>query len=117
MDIGAHTLSHPILSCCDEAEAREEIMRCRTELENALGRDIWAFAYPFGTPATVGVREMSLAREAGFSCAFMNVGGGGADRAQPFAIARTHVPRDMSPSEFEAHLTGLHTRLQRVFRA
>jgi peptidoglycan/xylan/chitin deacetylase (PgdA/CDA1 family) len=116
MRIGAHTMSHPVLAQCSEDEARREVTQSRTDLERLLGDKVWAFAYPFGNPATMGEREVNLAREAGFECAFVNVGGGAVDPSQRFALARTHVTADMSLAEFEAHLSGFHNRLQAAVR-
>ncbi len=73
MSIGAHTRTHPVLSLCDDEEARREISESKIEIERALGQPVWAFAYPFGNPSTMGGRECRLAQEAGFSCAFLNV--------------------------------------------
>jgi len=53
MCIGAHTLSHPVLSLCSENEARREIQQSKLAIERALGRTIWALAYPFGNPGAV----------------------------------------------------------------
>jgi peptidoglycan/xylan/chitin deacetylase (PgdA/CDA1 family) len=114
MSIGAHTLSHPVLSLSSEEEARREIQESKIELEHALGRSVWAFAYPFGNPSTMGEREVRLAQEAGFACAFLNVEHWGTARSDPFALPRTHVSRDTALPEFAAHLSGLHTRLQRM---
>jgi len=113
MTVGAHTRTHPILSLCSDEEARREIQESKAEIESALGRAVWAFAYPFGNPATVGAREFCLAREAGFSCAFLNVEYW-AGQSGPLALPRTHVSADMNLAEFEAHLSGFHTRLQRA---
>ena len=114
MSIGAHTTSHPILSLCSEEEVRREIEESKNGLEKALGRPIWAFAYPFGNPSTMGEREVRLAREAGFACAFLNVEHWSADPSNPFALPRTHVNRDTALPEFAAHLSGIHARLQRA---
>jgi peptidoglycan/xylan/chitin deacetylase (PgdA/CDA1 family) len=119
MSIGAHTLTHPILSLCSEDEARREIQESKHAIEEALGRNVWAFAYPFGNPATMGDREVRLAREAGFSCGFLNVEHRrveprGAGRSGAFTLPRTHVSQDTRLPEFAAHLSGLHSRLQRA---
>jgi peptidoglycan/xylan/chitin deacetylase (PgdA/CDA1 family) len=114
MSIGAHTLSHPVLSLCSDDEVRREIRENKLDLERALERPVWAFAYPFGNPSTMGEREMRLAREAGFACAFLNVEHWGTSRSDSFALPRTHVSRDTTLPEFAAHLSGLHSRLQRV---
>jgi len=116
MTIGAHTMSHPVLSQCSEDEARREIKESKAAIECVLEQPVWAFAYPFGNPSTMGEREVGLAREAGFECAFLNMGGGASERTQPFTLSRTHVNADMNMAEFEAHMTGFHVRLQNAVR-
>jgi len=123
MTVGAHTLSHPILARAPEELAWQEISESRSVLENALGQMVWAFAYPFGNAATVTPRDLKLAEQAGFRCAFMNVGGGlGSKMVGPevagvkinrFALPRVHVTADMSLSEFEAHISGFYRTLRR----
>lgn len=108
MSIGSHTLNHPILSQQASELAWKEISESRTLLENATGRPIWALAYPFGDPASVTNREMQMAEQAGFQCAFMNIGGGFGAQLPRFALPRVHVTADMSLSEFEAHVSGFH---------
>jgi peptidoglycan/xylan/chitin deacetylase (PgdA/CDA1 family) len=112
MMIGAHTLSHPLLSRVSEGCARGEIEGSRTLLEQALGRPVQAFAYPFGNSESVTARDLELAEEAGFCCAFLNVGGGfGADLPR-FALPRVHVTSNMGLGEFEAHVSGFYRRLR-----
>jgi peptidoglycan/xylan/chitin deacetylase (PgdA/CDA1 family) len=108
MSIGSHTLNHPILSKQTSDEAWREISESRGVLEGAIGRPIWALAYPFGDPASVTTREMQMAEQAGFQCAFMNVGGGFGAQLPRFALPRVHVTADMNLSEFEAHVSGFH---------
>jgi hypothetical protein len=88
--------------------AWKEISESRTLLEDAIGAPIWALAYPFGDPGSVTTREMLMAEQAGFQCAFMNVGGGFGASLPVFALPRVHVAADMSLAEFEAHLSGFH---------
>lgn len=114
MSIGAHTCTHPILAVSSEQEARREIHEGRLQIEQAIGRPVWALAYPFGNPSTMGDRELRFARQAGYSCAFLNVEHWEGQESNPFALCRTHVTSSMTLPEFAAHLSGLHTRLQRV---
>jgi peptidoglycan/xylan/chitin deacetylase (PgdA/CDA1 family) len=51
MQIGAHTVSHPILSLLDEPQAKAEIKGSKDFLEGILGERIGLFAYPNGKPA------------------------------------------------------------------
>jgi len=128
MSIGAHSLSHPILARASEELAGREISESRSVLEKALGQTVWAFAYPFGDAATVTGRDLRLAEEAGFRCAFMNTGGGlGAkinhsknndakinhSKIKRFALPRAHVTADMSLFEFEAHISGFYRSLRK----
>ena len=116
MTIGAHSLSHPVLASASEGLAWQEIAESRSVLEKALERPVWAFGYPFGNAATVTRRDMRLAEQAGFYCAFMNVGGGFGAKIERFAVPRVHVTADMSLSEFEAHVTGFYASLRKAAR-
>lgn len=113
MTIGAHTLTHPILSQAPPDLAQVEIAESRTRLEAALHGRVWAFAYPFGDAQSVTPQVLEMAKEAGYTAAFLNFGGGlGAD-LPPYALPRIHVTADMSVAEFEAHVSGFYTLLQR----
>lgn len=116
MTIGAHTMSHPVLSECTEAESYREIHESKVQLERVLGQPVWAFAYPFGNGATMSDREVGLAERAGFECGFLNTDGGFADRSLPYRLSRTHITNEMSLAEIEVHMSGLHARLQRAVR-
>lgn len=48
MEIGAHTVTHPILAKLPQDTAREEIARSRDELQHLLGLRVSTFAYPNG---------------------------------------------------------------------
>ncbi len=67
--IGAHTISHPILTMLTENAARDEIAGSATAIAERLGRRPEHFAYPVGQPYAAGAREFRLAREAGFKTA------------------------------------------------
>ena len=112
MTIGAHTLSHPQLCRQPRDLACREISDCRSRLENCTGRAVWGLAYPFGNPGAVAEREVRLAQEAGYECAFMNVPGR-LRECNRFSLPRVHVTADMSLEGYEAHVSGFHERIQR----
>ncbi len=116
MTIGAHTLSHPVLAEQSVDLARAEISKCRDALEQGLGREVWAVAYPFGDPASVGAREFQLAEEAGYECGFVNVGGTLDPLSARFALPRAHVSAEMSLSVYEAYISGFHDAIRSRFR-
>ena len=112
MTIGAHTLSHPMLSQLPSELAYAEICESRVRLEGALQKPVWAFAYPFGDPPSVTPEILEMPQKAGYEAAFMNFGGGLGAELPPFALPRVHVTAGMSLGEFEAHVSGFYLRLQ-----
>ncbi|HSZ03241.1 MAG TPA: polysaccharide deacetylase family protein [Terriglobales bacterium] len=116
MSIGAHTLSHPMLSQSSDDVAWNEISECKRNLELALEQEVWALAYPFGNSSSVTSRELEMAKRAGFKAAFLNAGGDFGAQTPKFALPRVHITADMSLAEFEAHISGFHRSLQELFR-
>ena len=71
MQIGAHTVTHPILQCSTEADARWEIAHSKQVLEQCLGEQVSLFAYPNGRPETdYAASHVAMVRAAGFRAAF-----------------------------------------------
>lgn len=115
MEVGAHTLTHSVLSQLPAEEAWCEISESRQNLERAIGRPVWALAYPFGDAASVTQRECEMAERAGFTCAFVNSGGGLGAQMPRFALPRVHVTGTMNLAEFEAHVSGFYRSLRQRF--
>jgi peptidoglycan/xylan/chitin deacetylase (PgdA/CDA1 family) len=66
LDIGAHTITHPVLPWLDEPSQRVEIERSRAACEDLIGQKIHAFAYPYGQCDDAAI---ACVRNAGFVCA------------------------------------------------
>src|SRR5262249_13940546 len=113
--IGAHTMSHPMLSQMSQENASREIAESRLILDNTLGETVWALAYPFGNRAAVSPREEKLARDAGFKCAFMNVEDTSTEGT--LALPRIHVSLGMSAAELDAHVSGFHNVIRKLASA
>jgi len=111
MTIGAHTLSHPILSRQEPERAYEEILQSRAVLESALGTEVWAFAYPFGDPESIKPQISNFAEKAGYRTALLNYGGGLGRKLPAYALPRIHVTSTMTLGEFEAHICGFYAQL------
>lgn len=69
IEIGAHTMSHPILTRVPEQEAVREIAMSRKRLEERLGIPVRHFAYPNGRAPDVSVGIRGLVEAAGFRSA------------------------------------------------
>src|SRR5437660_179327 len=75
-EIGAHTVSHPILAKTPANEAWHEIVESKRQLEEILGRTVQLFAYPNGKPHEDYVGEhVRMVREAGFRGAVSTASG------------------------------------------
>jgi peptidoglycan/xylan/chitin deacetylase (PgdA/CDA1 family) len=55
-EIGAHTLSHSMLSCLSAKEQEKEVIQNKQYLENLLNRKIISFSYPYGNYSSDTVR-------------------------------------------------------------
>jgi peptidoglycan/xylan/chitin deacetylase (PgdA/CDA1 family) len=70
MEVGAHTVTHPILARVSLDRARKEIVDSRARLEQITGASVRVFAYPNGRPGRDYRREHArLAQELGFEAA------------------------------------------------
>ena len=70
MEVGGHTVNHPILKALPDQEAASEISGGRRRLEEITGRPVTLFAYPNGRPGEdYGERDVDLVKRAGFRAA------------------------------------------------
>ncbi len=75
IEIGAHTMTHPILTRVSEQEAEHEITTSRWRLEEVLGVPVRHFAYPFGQPTDFSRGLRRLVQTAGFRSACTTIFG------------------------------------------
>jgi len=104
IEIGSHTVTHPILTSLDDDTARREIIDSKRQLEVVLGKPVTLFAYPNGkTGKDFDARHASMAREAGFSAAFTTVPGSITRSDDRYQLARSR-PWDKTPLMFGLRL-------------
>lgn len=104
MQIGAHTVSHPILAVLDDAAAHEEICASRHVLEALLGERVGLFAYPNGKPGRdFSPASVAIARRAGFDAAVSTAPGTACSVTDSFMIPR-FTPWDRTRGRFGARL-------------
>lgn len=71
VEIGAHTLIHPILANETQVRADYEIKRSISGLSDLIGKEVRTFAYPNGIGGLdYGQREMDILKKAGVELAF-----------------------------------------------
>jgi peptidoglycan/xylan/chitin deacetylase (PgdA/CDA1 family) len=100
IEIGAHTVSHPILANLPEERQKEEIEGCKESLERWTGREVRAFAYPNGQPAVDYTPTTTrMVRDAGFDSAFTTAPGFAGVEASALELPRFLMMRDVSAPE------------------
>jgi peptidoglycan/xylan/chitin deacetylase (PgdA/CDA1 family) len=104
MEIGGHTVTHPILSKLDDESALSEILENKRVLERIIGRSLRLFAYPNGK---VGVdydeRHVRMVEQAGYTAAFTTAIGSASRFNDIYQMPRSR-PWDATPFMFGLRL-------------
>jgi peptidoglycan/xylan/chitin deacetylase (PgdA/CDA1 family) len=106
VEIGSHTVSHPILTTLDDGTLRDELVESKRRVETELGRECLSFAYPNGSPADFGPREKTVLRESGYQCG-LSLNGSLNDRPDLYEVDRINVGRQLDPPAFHVAMTGI----------
>lgn len=106
LQVGAHTVTHPILLGLDRAAALAEVAASKRHLEALLDEEVSLFAYPNGKPGVdYGDESVDVVREAGFRFAVSTQWGvstAATDRLQ----LRRFTPWDRGRLRFGLRLLG-----------
>lgn len=104
VDMQAHTVYHPILTKCDDAEAMKEIVQSKSDLERDYGININAIAYPNGDYSE---REIRIAKEAGYTCGLTVESGFNTIESDLFRIKRLDTNDTSDLNELIVKSSGL----------
>ena len=91
LEIGGHTVTHPILSASSEREQRREIERSRARIAERTGVAPFFFAYPNGAADDFDERTVRCVRDAGYLAACTTVRGSNRKGCDPFRLRRIGV--------------------------
>jgi peptidoglycan/xylan/chitin deacetylase (PgdA/CDA1 family) len=104
MQIGAHTVSHPILARLTDDQARQEIGDSKRFLEQLLGERISVFAYPNGKPGEdYSPQSVEVVRSLGFDAAVSTQWGASRMGDDPLQVKR-FTPWDKTRLRFGLRL-------------
>jgi peptidoglycan/xylan/chitin deacetylase (PgdA/CDA1 family) len=101
VEIGSHTVTHPLLPALPISLQRDEVRQSKVTLEEILGRPVRSFAYPYGAYTA---ETVSVVREAGFDCAFSTVDGVVGQGTDRYQLPRVEV-QDWDGEEFRRKLS------------
>ncbi len=104
MEVGAHTVNHPILARVTEEESKQEIIDSVDQLEELIGIRPRYFAYPNGRPTKDYTRrDRQLVERLGLQAAVSTHHGAVGAAADLFQLPR-FTPWDRQPERFAARL-------------
>jgi peptidoglycan/xylan/chitin deacetylase (PgdA/CDA1 family) len=104
MEVGAHTMTHPILRLVSDEVARKEIDQSRSALEAILDMPVKSFAYPNGRPGEdYSARDRNLVASMNFNWAVSTRWGAATTRSDLYQLPR-FTPWDRTPARWLARL-------------
>jgi peptidoglycan/xylan/chitin deacetylase (PgdA/CDA1 family) len=110
MEIGGHTVDHPVLSRLPAEAQREQVSACARRIEAELDRPMRMFAYPVGLPESFDEETRAALREENVRLAF-GYHGGYARAGRP--LDSLDVPR--VTGGMEPQILGATLALPQVF--
>ena len=113
VEIGGHTVSHPILSKLPRDAQAAEIQDCAASIERGLGRAPVSFAYPFGRSWDFDEHSVAAARAAGFTTATTTHAGVQVRGGDPYRIPRVMIDEDAQLHRIAAEACGGYALLRR----
>ena len=116
--IGAHTITHPILSRVDSAQAHHEIVAGKSLIEDRLGLPVRYFAYPNGGMSDFNDEHVTMVKQAGYLAACSTIAGTNDHQSNLFTLRRIDVTTRMCtdsagrflPSLLFAKMSGIFIR-------
>lgn len=89
MEIGGHTVNHPILTSIENESAADEIARGREELISITSAPVRVFAYPNGKPGTdYANQHVDIVKSIGFEAAVSTSYGVSGRSTDPYQLPR-----------------------------
>jgi len=93
VEIGSHTVTHPILTQVGDVQLWDELGESRSRIEGVLGKQADSFCYPNGD---FDARVLRTAERAGYRCAVTTRHGLNDGKVHPLALRRIDAERDLA---------------------
>jgi peptidoglycan/xylan/chitin deacetylase (PgdA/CDA1 family) len=94
IEIGAHTVSHPILATIDVPTQERELRDSRARIESEVQREVRTLAYPNGAEGDFGDDTKAVARRLGYRGAASTIYGFATPIDDPFEVRRMSARAD-----------------------
>jgi peptidoglycan/xylan/chitin deacetylase (PgdA/CDA1 family) len=107
VEIGSHTVTHPILATIGDNECWEELTISRAQIEEGLGRKIRLFCFPNGKPCDYRPNQLWQVKEAGYAGAVVTSFGMVDRGADLYQLPRIGVSGKLDHLTFRKYVDGV----------
>ena len=107
LEIGSHTVSHPILASITEAESWDELTNSRLQIQRRLGRPALSFCFPNGKGGDYSAAQLRQVEEAGYECAVAAQWGMVTNSSSRYELPRIGVSGSSDVLSFSKELEGV----------
>jgi peptidoglycan/xylan/chitin deacetylase (PgdA/CDA1 family) len=107
VEIGSHTVTHPILSSITDEECRRELAESRRQIEESVGRKVRSFCFPNGMPGDYRSTQVRQLADVGYACGVMAHFGLVGNQTSPYSLPRMGMARKAKPLDFSKYLDGV----------
>jgi peptidoglycan/xylan/chitin deacetylase (PgdA/CDA1 family) len=114
MEIGSHTVTHPILSSVTDEESLDELTRSRAQIEEGIGRKVRSFCFPNGMPGDFRPSQVRQVADAGYDCSVIAQFGMVSNSSDRYQLPRIGMARKSSPEQIAKYLDGFAYYQQRI---
>lgn len=111
MEVGGHTVNHPILCAIDLEQAHSEISTNKTRLEAIMGAPVEIFAYPNGRPRRdYDSEHIEVVRQCGYRHALTTAAGTASATSNAFQLPR-FTPWDRTEGKYLGRMLQNYWRI------
>ena len=114
VEIGSHTVSHPILASISDEESWDEISKSRTQIEEGVGSRVVSFCFPNGKLRDYRQSQILQVKDAGYSCAVVTEPGMVSQGGDLFQLPRIGVSGRCDPLIFAKSIDGAEYYQERI---
>jgi len=106
VEIGSHTVNHPVLSSLNEEESLWQLTESRAQIERNLGRKVKCFCFPNGKQTDYRAIHLRQVQEAGYASAVSAQFGMVSEGSNIFELPRIGVSGASNPLSFAKDIDG-----------
>ena len=105
MEIGSHSVTHPVLSKLTDQQLKTEIVQSKNKIEEIIDKKVRSIAYPVGGKSDYDKRVEQYTRDAGYDYGLTYISGiNKSIRKGDTGLLRLHVERYTSLARYKAML-------------